>query len=50
MGLNCYQCAAGSNGCSDPFNKYGSGVSTTGTNNSYTYCQVRVLYHIVESF
>ena len=44
MTLNCYQCAAGSGGCSDPFNKTGSGVSTTGTDNSDAYCKVDSSY------
>ncbi len=49
MGLNCYQCSGGSRGCSDPFNKTGADVSTTGTNNSNIYCKVHVLYDIIKS-
>ncbi|CAF4602651.1 unnamed protein product [Rotaria sp. Silwood1] len=35
--LNCYSCS-GTTGCNDPFNSLGSGVSTTGSIATNTYC------------
>lgn len=49
MAVNCYQCAAGSGGCSDPFNKTGTGVSTTGTDKNYAYCKVKLSYRSFSS-
>lgn len=39
LSLECYSCS-GTTGCNDPFNSFGSGVSTTGTISSNTYCIV----------
>lgn len=37
--LNCYSCT-GSTGCNDPFNSLGSGVATTGSVSTNTFCIV----------
>jgi len=50
MSLNCYQCAALSAGCGDPFNKDGSGVSETGENSTNKYCKVRVFILLLNYF
>ena len=43
--LNCYSCS-GSTGCNDPFNSLGSGVSTTGTVSTNTFCVVSYSFHL----
>lgn len=40
VGLNCYHCAFGRDGCGTSFNSKGSGVIQQ-TSSSYTYCVVK---------